>query len=274
MKKRDCPRFLAGILILALLAGLLTGCGPRPETPAPEASGETTRVTSEPELSLPAETELRESRPAATESTGETAGMPSEQPAETGTVSKETEAPASRPAEQPAETGQTEPAEQPTEKPAKPPETEPKSTETSPETEPEETVPPETAAKQEKTCTLWIRCDTVLDNLDQLAESKKDLVPEGGWILCTDVSFAEGDSVLAVLERACSEYGISLRHNGSYVSSIAGLGEFDCGAMSGWMVSVSGVFSGCSAAEVYPADGDRIDWRYTCSLGADIGGHF
>ena len=253
MKKLHCPRFLAGILILTVLAGLLAGCGPAPEKPAAESASATASAAPESAPSASAETVRRESCPVSAESTAEI----SEPSGETLTAAAETEEPE-----------QTEPAE----KEPVPAETEP--AETPAETEPEETAAPETEARQEETCTLWIRCDTVLSNPELLAEEKRDLVPEDGWILCAEVPLSAGNSVLDVLERACSGYGISLRHSGGYVSSIAGLGEFDCGAQSGWMVSVNGTFPGCSAAEVFPSGGDRIDWRYTCSLGADIGGHF
>ena len=52
------------------------------------------------------------------------------------------------------------------------------------------------------TCTLSVRCDTILDNMDWLDPEKVELVPEDGVIFpTTTVTFYEGESVFNVLQR-------------------------------------------------------------------------
>ena len=131
-----------------------------------------------------------------------------------------------------------------------------------------------------QTCTIEVRCDTILDNMGDLAPGKSSCVPGNGVILAAStVRFAQGDTVLDVLKAASSATGLQLEYSytpgyGSYyVEGINNLYEFDCGNESGWMYKVNGWFPnyGCSA---YPLkDGDVIVWCYTCNgLGADVGG--
>ena len=131
----------------------------------------------------------------------------------------------------------------------------------------------------EYTCTLSISCATILDNMDQCAESKKELVPADGVILPpTEVAFAEGESAFDVLQRVCRDNGIHLEskftpvYNSAYIQGIHNIYEFDVGKLSGWMYAVNDWFPnyGCSLYQVQ--DGDVIRWVYTCDLGADVGG--
>lgn len=133
---------------------------------------------------------------------------------------------------------------------------------------------------QKKTCTIEIRCDTILNNMSDLAEGKGSYVPANGVILATSkVSFEEGDTVFDVLKKVCSstdiqlEYSWTALYDSYYVEGINNLYEFDCGSESGWMYQVNGWFPnyGCSSYELN--DGDSIVWCYTCKgLGADVGG--
>ena len=130
------------------------------------------------------------------------------------------------------------------------------------------------------TCTIEIRCDTILDNWGDLEKKKQGYVPSNGTILATStVSFKEGDTVFDVLKAVCSaadiqlEYTFSSLYGSNYVEGINNLYEFDCGEESGWMYKVNGWFPnyGCSKYELH--DGDVIVWCYTCKgLGADVGG--
>ena len=131
----------------------------------------------------------------------------------------------------------------------------------------------------EYTCTLSISCATILDNMDQCAESKKELVPADGVILPpTEVAFAEGESAFDVLQRVCRDNGIHLEskftpvYNSAYIQGIHNIYEFDVGKLSGWMYAVNDWFPnyGCSLYQVQ--DGDVIRWVYTCDLGSDVGG--
>ena len=130
-------------------------------------------------------------------------------------------------------------------------------------------------------CTFSISCATVLDNMDKLHKSKKDIIPDDGWILKpVTVTFNEGESVFDVLKQVCKDNKIQLEfsftpiYNSSYIEGINNLYEFDCGSLSGWMYEVNEWFPnyGCSRYEV--KNGDVIEWHYTCNLGEDVGGHY
>ena len=131
-----------------------------------------------------------------------------------------------------------------------------------------------------KTCTITIRCDTILDNMDNLTPGKNAYVPSNGCILATStVQFVDGETVFDVLKRVCEYAGIQIEYswtpmyNSYYIEGINNLYEFDCGSESGWMYKVNGWFPnyGCSAYTL--KEGDVIVWCYTCNgLGADVGG--
>lgn len=130
-------------------------------------------------------------------------------------------------------------------------------------------------------CTFSISCATVLDNMDILDKSKKDIIPDDGWILKpVTVTFNEGESVFDVLKQVCKDNKVQLEfsftpiYNSAYIEGINNLYEFDCGSLSGWMYEVNGWFPnyGCSRYEV--KNGDVIEWQYTCDLGGDIGGYY
>ena len=128
-------------------------------------------------------------------------------------------------------------------------------------------------------CTFSIECSTILNNLDQLEPDKLEMVPSGGTILSTTtVTFSEGESVFDVLQRVCRDKGIHLEsswtpiYNSAYIEGIHNLYEFDCGSLSGWMYRVNGWYPNYGCSRYQLADGDRVEWRYTCDLGKDIGG--
>lgn len=127
-------------------------------------------------------------------------------------------------------------------------------------------------------CTFSISCATVLDNMDMLDKSKKEIIPDDGWVLKpVTVTFNEGESVFDVLKQACKDNKIHLEfsftpiYNSAYIEGINNLYEFDCGSLSGWMYEVNDWFPnyGCSRYEV--KNGDVIEWQYTCNLGEDVG---
>lgn len=130
-------------------------------------------------------------------------------------------------------------------------------------------------------CTFSISCAAVLDNMDKLDKSKREIIPDDGWILePVTVTFNEGESVFDVLKQVCKDNKIQLEfsftpiYNSSYIEGINNLYEFDCGSLSGWMYEVNDWFPnyGCSRYEV--KNGDVIEWQYTCDLGGDIGGYY
>ena len=93
-------------------------------------------------------------------------------------------------------------------------------------------------------CTISIDCQTILDNIGDLKETKKEFVPEDGWILPEmEVKFTTGDTVFDILKKICGEKNIQLSskytplYKSYYVEGINQLYEFDCGKNSGWMES-------------------------------------
>ena len=128
-------------------------------------------------------------------------------------------------------------------------------------------------------CSITIRCDTILDNYDELDPAKAPYVPDNGCILpATTVEITEGESVFDVLNRVCEQYGIQIEYSWTpmydsyYIEGINNLYEFDCGYESGWMYKVNGWFPnyGCSSYEL--TGGESIVWCYTCKgLGEDVG---
>jgi hypothetical protein len=131
------------------------------------------------------------------------------------------------------------------------------------------------------TCTISIRCGTLLDNLDALDEEKRELVPDDGVIL-TEVkaTFFEGESVFDVLRRETKRAKIHMEYvdtpiyNSAYIEGIANLYEFDCGEGSGWMYEVNGWFPNYGSSRYVLKDGDEVEWVYTCDLGEDVGGGY
>ena len=131
------------------------------------------------------------------------------------------------------------------------------------------------------TCTLSIRCDTILDNMAKLEEGKGAIVPKDGTILATTtVTFSEGESVFDILKRVTREKRIHMEfrdtpiYNSAYIEGIHNLYEFDCGDLSGWMFKVNDWFPNYGCSRYVVQDGDKIEWVYTCDLGADVGGGY
>lgn len=131
------------------------------------------------------------------------------------------------------------------------------------------------------TCTFSIECSTILDNWDDLKDSKAEFVPADGWILYpSEVEFYEGETVFDVLKRVCNEAGIQMEsewtpmYDSYYVSGINNLYEFDCGKDSGWMYCVNSWYPNYGCSKYTLEDGDVVEWRYTCALGKDVGDQY
>lgn len=137
--------------------------------------------------------------------------------------------------------------------------------------------------KGDKTVTLTIRCDSILQHYDQLDPNlqSETYVPKDGMIL-TETNFVlwDGDTAFDILERATKLYGIQLEYRGNgfgglsgkYIEGINFLYEFSCGKNSGWMYQVNAMYPnyGCSQYEL--KDKDEVTFVYTCERGKDIGG--
>lgn len=131
------------------------------------------------------------------------------------------------------------------------------------------------------TCTLSVRCDTILDNIGWLDGDKISLVPKDGIIYAErEVVFYEGESVFDLLLREMKQNGIHMEfvntpiYNSVYIEGINNLYEFDCGERSGWMYKVNGWFPNYGCSRYGLREGDKVEWVYTCSLGEDVGGGY
>lgn len=130
----------------------------------------------------------------------------------------------------------------------------------------------------QKTCYLTISCETILDNMEDLAQGKEVLVPSDGMILPrTEVAFFAGESVFDVLQRETQSRKIHMEsnftpmYNSAYIEGIANLYEFDCGSESGWEYSVNDWFPNYGVSRYAVQQGDEIKLLYTCDLGRDLG---
>ena len=130
-------------------------------------------------------------------------------------------------------------------------------------------------------CTISVDCSTILDHMDDLKETKKEFVPSDGCILAeTEVPFKGGETAFDVLKQICGEKGIHIAsrytplYKSYYVEGINQIYEFDCGKNSGWMYSVNGEYPNYGASSYKLKDGDKIEWRYTCNLGSDVGDEY
>ena len=148
-------------------------------------------------------------------------------------------------------------------------------------TDPDNSSKPNDPPKPETkmSCTIEIRCDTILNNMQDLNPGLDVYVPDSGTILpTTTITFTEGETVFDVLKRICDARGIQIEYSytpmyGSYyVEGINNLREFDCGQQSGWMYKVNGWFPNYGCSKYILDDGDEIVWCYTCKgLGTDVG---
>lgn len=142
-------------------------------------------------------------------------------------------------------------------------------------------VEPEDAKVNESrilTCTFSIECTTILNNISDLEPEKLDVLPSDGIIFdMQTVEFKEGESVFDVLQRICKENNIHMEaswtpiYNSAYVEGIHNLYEFDCGSLSGWMYRVNGWYPNYGCSRYQLAEGDVVEWRFTCDLGKDVG---
>lgn len=118
-------------------------------------------------------------------------------------------------------------------------------------------------------CTFLIDCNNAV---------KAGVVSKRTILASQTVKFSEGETVFIVMKRLLKEKGLSMRSKGSgssaYVSSINGLAELDGGRWSGWMYNVNGWYPNYSCGAYKLKKGDKVEWRYTCDLGKDLGQSF
>lgn len=144
-------------------------------------------------------------------------------------------------------------------------------------------IEPENAviSNKQHTCTLSVRCDTILENIAWLDKEKVQLVPKDGVIYAEKtVTFYEGESVFNLLVREMKRNKIHMEfentpiYNSAYIEGIGNLYEFDCGELSGWMYKVNNWFPNYGCSRYQLKEGDKVEWLYTCDLGTDVGGNY
>lgn len=132
----------------------------------------------------------------------------------------------------------------------------------------------------EAKCTLFISCKNAVES-DSLPESVRALLPEDGIIYPeSEVVINEGENVFDLLTRETKRCKIHMEfkntpmYESAYIEGIANLYEFDAGPLSGWMYKVNGVFPNYGCSQYALANGDKVEWVYTCDLGADVGNEY
>ncbi|MBO5023216.1 MAG: DUF4430 domain-containing protein [Clostridia bacterium] len=123
---------------------------------------------------------------------------------------------------------------------------------------------------------ISIKCETILENIEDLDRNLILLVPKDGIILPqTEYALRDGDSVFDILVRTAKTHKIQMEYSGgasssAYIEGIAHFYEFSCGELSGWTYLVNGEHPSVSSASYELSDGDVIEWVYTCEVSRDI----
>lgn len=127
------------------------------------------------------------------------------------------------------------------------------------------------------TCMLYVECKNAV-NYKGLQKNIVEVLPQDGIVFGEkEVKFYKDDSAYDVLERELKSAKVAIEGTrtpglGSvYIEGIGNLYEFDCGETSGWMYSVNGEFQSVSSSEYKVQDNDKIEFRYSCNLGKDLG---
>ena len=101
-----------------------------------------------------------------------------------------------------------------------------------------------------------------------------------GIIAEGDVDLYPSDSAMSAIARLANEKGVAVvGADKGYITSVAGLGEFDCGGKSGWMGTIDDWFANTGLASVTVSGGAlepgaEIDLRYTLDGGPDLGSNW
>ena len=99
-------------------------------------------------------------------------------------------------------------------------------------------------------------------------------IPNNGVILSeTECVFSNGETVYDILAEITAREKIHLETNGTgasvYIEGIGNVYEFEYGDLSGWEYFVNGERPSVSCGEYELKDGDKIEWKYTLTLGED-----
>ena len=122
------------------------------------------------------------------------------------------------------------------------------------------------------TCSLLIRCDSVLESIELLDDGKEEIIPSDGIIYQEQsVVFSKGESVFDVMLRELRKNNIHFEfvstpiYNSAYIEGIGNLYEFDCGSYSGWQYKVNGIKPTFGCSQYILKNGDKIEFFYSCN---------
>jgi len=119
------------------------------------------------------------------------------------------------------------------------------------------------------TVTISISCETLIGKTDEAH------IPSDGIILKEiQCEIEKGDTVFDVISEITAKNKIHMETNGNadmaYIQGIGNIYEFDFGELSGWMYFVNGKEASVGCGEYVLQPNDKIEWKYTCEMGADI----
>lgn len=128
-------------------------------------------------------------------------------------------------------------------------------------------------------CTLAVSCQTVLENADvmkALSAEKKAILPADGVIVAeTQVEFGKDETAMDVLQRYFRDnklhIDVQTSAYGAYVNALGNLYGGDGGDWSGWLFFVNDEVASVGADQVVLKDGDKIEFKYSCDGGPDLG---
>ncbi len=83
------------------------------------------------------------------------------------------------------------------------------------------------------------------------------------WITQKAYTLPAGSTVFDLVERALDQAGLEYKKDGSYITEIDGLGEFENGPLSGWLYLVNGSRPEVGLSEYTLKNGDKVIMHYT-----------
>ena len=134
-------------------------------------------------------------------------------------------------------------------------------------------VEPQTETTTEEVVYLSVDYKTLIGKYDKATD--KD-----GIVYTGTCSYYDGMTAFDLLRDTLQQEGIPVEfsktpaYNSVYIEGIDNVYEFDFGELSGWLYSVNDVFLGYSSSEYILSPGDRVQFRYTCDMGKDVGNNY
>lgn len=119
------------------------------------------------------------------------------------------------------------------------------------------------------TCTVFIDCSSILDNMENLKPGHEAFVPNNGIILHkTSVTVSGTATAYDAVKLACEKSGVKMNVSssgfGKYIAGFDNIDEKDCGAYSGWKYKVNDTYPSKSCDKYKLNQGDSIVFLYTC----------